>query len=80
MRLRKITGLVLLLAACICVFSACSSKFVCGLCHEEKSGKQYEATVLGKKMTICEKCHATMNVLEDGMSNGLNPFLGGGSD
>ena len=44
---------VVMLAA---LFVGCGAKFTCDLCGEEKSGKKYEDTIFGEKITYCKEC------------------------
>ena len=62
MKRRWMLPIIAIFLMCI-MLGGCSSKFVCSLCQEEKTGKQYTANNFGISMTICEECNARMNVL-----------------
>lgn len=57
------------------LFTGCGKKFTCGICHQEKTGKQYTVDVLGIQTTVCEKCNASMNVLEDALTGDIDESL-----
>ncbi len=69
MRRKPIIMLLAILAACVLVLSGCASKFKCDMCGEEKTGKQYKVNVYGRSATLCEKCNATLNTVNDSMNS-----------
>ena len=58
---------LLLALALVLAFTltACSSTFKCGMCLEEKSGRQYENEFLGEEIVICHDCYSEMKELAD---------------
>lgn len=59
---KKIIATILLLGT---VFLMACGSFTCDLCGQEKSGKQYEYSLLGAKGAICKDCYKELQELKD---------------
>lgn len=60
--MKKIVATILLVVSTMFILASCG-KFTCDLCKEEKSGKKYEGSVLGKEVVYCEDCHEDLEAL-----------------
>lgn len=62
---------VLILGAMLAMSAtACGARsFVCDLCGEEKTGKQYELTMMGEKSIVCEDCADEIQDLQNNLFN-----------
>lgn len=64
----KMKKIVVIILGAMLALSAtgCGAKtFICESCGQEKSGKQYELTMLGEKSIVCEDCADEIRALQN---------------
>ena len=60
--MKKIAPAILALVLMLSL-TACSRTFTCGICLEEKNGKQYVNQFLEEEIVICPDCYNEMKQL-----------------
>ena len=62
--MKKIIVLLAALVVMMMSLAACGSSYTCDFCGEDYTGKRYEATVGGEKITICPDCYKELQGTE----------------
>ncbi|MBQ7047548.1 MAG: hypothetical protein IJN86_01220 [Clostridia bacterium] len=63
--MKKIIGIISLIALVAALLISCGGSFVCGMCEEEKSGKKHTEKIFGEELTICDDCYEGLKALGD---------------
>lgn len=61
--MKKIVGIISLIALVAMLLISCGETFVCGMCEEEKTGKKHTEEILGEKLDICDDCYEGLEAL-----------------
>lgn len=61
----KKIALILLAAVLAISLTACSKTFHCGMCLQEKTGRQYSTRFLGEEIMVCHECYSEMKELAE---------------
>ncbi len=60
---KRIVSTLTLLALLLSLVACGGGSFTCDTCGKEKTGKSYQETLLGEKITICKDCYDDMKAL-----------------
>ncbi len=72
---KRVVGIVAVLAAIVTLCSGCS-RFVCASCKQEKSGKQYVVEAADMEFSLCRECYREYGEKKAEMSAPVNNGMG----